>query len=213
MAITITDLNYTDSLASNRKPFLTDIRETLDSIETYINDSVKDNLLQLAKDSYPSAYAFDSDGSAQYTNNLYDKLTATDTYTGGNLTLSTTGAWTTVDLTNVAIAITPELQGDFQAIFQFSVQSVTSNSTNETDIRFRLTDGTTSSDFLPRIKLVTGVSGSTNTIPVSLHYVFDSWTAAAKSVYLQYFLSTTTATAITLLAVTNDPVCMKICKI
>ena len=209
----ITDLTATDSMASNRKPFLPDLREHTASIVTFCNDSLKDNLLQLAKDAYPSAYTFDSDGSAQYTNNLYDKLTASDTDVAGNHTLSTTGAWTTVDLTNTSIAITPELVGDFRATFQFSVQSVSSNATNETDIRFRITDGTTSSDALPRIKLITGVSGTTNTIPVHLSYVFDAWTAAAKTVYLQYFLTTTTASAITLLAISNDPVCMKIEKV
>ena len=207
------DLTWDDDFASNKKPLLTDLRTALDSIQSFINDNVKDNLLQIVADAYPAAYALDDDGVGQYTYNLFDKHTVTDTDVAGNHTLSTVGAWTDVDLTNASIAITPELQGDFRATFQFSVQSVTSNATNETDIRFRLTDGTTSSDALPRIKLVTGVSGSTNTIPVHLSYVFDSWTAAAKTVHVQYYLSTTTATAITLLANSNDPICMKVEKI
>ena len=208
-----TDLTYTNNMASNKQPFLTDLEETLDSFEDYINDEIKDNLVQLALDCFPTAYTFDDDGAEQYTSDLYDKTTASDTYTGGNLTLSTTGAWTDVDATNAAISATPELAGDFRATFQFSLQSVTSNSTNEMDIRFRLTDGTTNSDALPRLKLITGVSGTTNTHPFNLSYVFDSWSAAVKTVKLQYYLKTTTASTITCHAVSDDPICMKIEKI
>src|SRR3990167_8084467 len=157
---TIADLVFTNNMVANRKPFLTDIVESITSVQTHINDKVADNLVQHALDSYGSAYTFDNDGLAQYTNNLYDKLTATDTYTGGDFTLTTTGAWTDVDATNASIAFTPEIAGDFRVTFQFSFESVSSNATNETDIRFRLTDSTTNSDALSRIKLVTGVSGT-----------------------------------------------------
>src|SRR3990167_1028046 len=204
----ITDLSYTNNMESNKKPFLTDLVETLDSVQTYINDSVKDNLLQLALDSYPAAYAFDSDGLAQYTNNLYDKLTATDSYTGGDLTISTTGAWTDLDAINAAITLTPELAGDFKVTFQFILESVTSNATNETDIRFRLTDSTTASTFTPRAKLITAASGTTTAVPVSLSYVYDAWIAAAKTVKLQYYITTATATVIKVYANTNVPLVM-----
>lgn len=204
----ISDLSYTNNMASNKKPFLTDLVETLDSVQTYINDSIKDNLIQLALDSYPAAYAFDSDGLAQYTNNLYDKLTATDSYTGGDLTISTTGAWTDLDAINAAITLTPELAGDFKVTFQFILESVTSNATNETDIRFRLTDSTTASTFTPRVKLITAASGTTTAVPVSLSYVYDAWSAAAKTVKLQYYITTATATVIKVYANTNDPLVM-----
>jgi len=209
----ISDLDYTDNMAANKRPFLTDLRETLDSIETYVNEKVKDNLVQLVSDSYPSGYAFDDDGAAQYTSNLYDKTTATDTYTGGNVTIAATGAWTDVDTTNAAITITPELAGDFRTTFQFVVESVTSDASNATDVRFRLTDGSTNSDYLPRIKLITGVTSTTNTVPVSLSHVFDSWSAAAKTVKLQYYISTSTNTTIKVYANSNDPICMKAEKI
>ena len=210
---TIADLTYTDNLASNKKPILTDWRESLDSIQTYINDKVKDNLLQLTADAYPSAYAFDDDGVAQYTNNLYDKLTQSATYSGGDVTLSTTGSWVDIDLANVKIDFTPELAGDFRATFQFNVESVTSNATNETDIRFRITDGSDVSDATPRIKLITGVSGTTNTSPVVVTHVFDSLAAAAQTIKAQYFLSTSTATTIKCLANSNDIVSMHVEKV
>jgi len=204
----LTDLTYTNNMAAAKKPFLTDLEETLDSMQTYINDTLKDNLVQLALDCFPTAYAFDSDGSAQYTMNLYDKTTASDTYTGGDITISTTGAWTDVDTTNAALSITPELAGDFAFNFQFNVESVTSNATNETDIRFRLTDGATNSDATPRIKLVTGVTANNNTCPVTLYHVFDSLAASAQTVKLQYYITTSTNTTIKVLANSNDKITM-----
>lgn len=209
----ITDLDVTDNMASSKQPFLDDLRESIASIETHINDKLADNLVQLSKDAYGTGYAFDNDAAAQYVFNLYDKNTSVDSYTGGNFTLSTTGAWTDVDATNVSVANTPEVSGDFKTTFSFSLQSVTSNATNEVDIRFRLTDGSTQSTQLPRVKHVTGVTGTTNTVPVVLSYTFDAWSAALKTVKLQYFLSTLTATTLTLLANSNDPVMMEVEKV
>lgn len=209
----ITDLNYTDSMSSSKIPALTDLRESLDSIETYVNDSIKDNLLQITKDAYPSAYAFDSDGSGQYTYNLYDKLTGVSTYTGGDFTIATTGAWTDVDASNAKIAFTPELAGDFKVTAMFSVSCVTSNSTNEVDVRFRLTDSTTNSDALPRVKLVTGVTSTTNVVPVSLSYTFLNESAAVKTVKLQYFITTLTNTTVKVLANSNDPLVAEVEKV
>ena len=139
----ITDLDYTDNMASSKQPFLTDIRETLDSIETYINSTVVDALLDLAADSFPSGYAFTASGAGNFsTHNLYDKQTATQTYTGANIAISTTGAWTDLDATNAKVDFTPEyLAGDFKVTAQFMVSAVTSNATNEVEVRFRLTDG------------------------------------------------------------------------
>lgn len=204
----ISDLTYTDNMDLAKKPLLTDLRESLDSMQTYLNSSVKDNLVQLALDSYGSAYAFDSDGAAQYTNNLYDKLKAEDSYTGGDITISTTGAWTDVDATNAAISITPELAGDFKVSMQFCLESVTSNATNATNVKFRLTDTSENSTVIPKVHLVTGVSATTNTVPVIIEHIFDSWSAAAKTVKLQYYITTSTNTTIKVLADTSHPIYM-----
>lgn len=177
-------------------------------METYINDSVKDNLLQLAKDCFPSTYSFDSDGSANLTNGLYDRLYSTDSYTGGDYTISTTGAWTDLDATNASVAITPELAGDFKFTFQFTVESVTSNATNEIDVRFRLTDGSTNSTATPRIKQVTGVTSTTFVTPVTLVHTFDAMAASAQTVKVQYYITTSTATTLKVYANSNDPIFM-----
>lgn len=209
----LTDLAYTKNWSASKQPFLTDLETALDEIQTDINDDCHDNIVQLALDAYGSSYALDSDGLAQYTNNLYDKITATDTYTVGNITISTTAAWTDVDTTNAAIAFTPEIAGDFRVTFQFTVDIVSSNATNEADVRFRLTDGTTNSDFTPRIRLVSINNAQRVDTPVSLSYVFDSLAAAAQTVKLQYYITTSTNMTIIVMANTNDALCMKSEKI
>lgn len=211
----ITDLTYTNNMAANKKPLLTDLVESLDSIQTYINDSIKDNLVQLASDCLPSGYAFDNDGAKNFsTHDLFDKQTANDSYTGGNIAISTTGSWLDVDTSNAAVTFTPDLlAGDFKATFMFSLQSVTSNATNETDVRFRLTDSSTNSTFTPRVHLVTGVTTTTNTVPVIVEHTFNSLAASAQTIKLQYNITTTTNTTITVLANTNDPIYMEVEKV
>jgi hypothetical protein len=211
----ISDLSYTNNMAAAKKPLLTDLEETLDSIQTYINTSLTANIEQFVLDAFPSGYAFDDDGAKNYTGfDLFDKQTISDTDTGGDVTISTTGAWTDVDATNAAIVFTPVLlAGDFRVTFQFNVESVTSNATNETDVRFRLTDSSTASDALARVKLITGVTTTTNTVPVHLSYVYDSLAASSQTVKLQYYITTSTATTIKVLANSNDPICMKVEKV
>lgn len=210
MAISITDLDYTDNMASNKKPLLTDVRETLDSIETYVNDSIKDNLVQAAKDSFPSGYAFDSDGSGNFsTHNLFDKQTESDQYTSGDIAISTTGSWEDLDATNAAIVFTPDyLAGDFKAVFQFMVSAVTSNATNEVEVRFRLTDGSETSDHIATVHMVTGVTATTNVIPVKLEHIFDSLAASQQTIKIQYYIETLTATTLKVLANSNEPITM-----
>ena len=113
------DLTYTNNLTAAGQPIIDDLETAYQSIEDYVNLR-KDDLRQLAIDSYGTGYVFDQDGLGQYTKNLYDKLTAVDSYTAADITISTTGAWTPVDGTNAALAITPELAGDFFVIFSFS---------------------------------------------------------------------------------------------
>jgi len=204
---TIADLDYTDNMASSKQPFLTDIRETLDSIETYLNNSVKKNLVQLSKDCFPSGYAFDSDGLGQFsTYSLFDKQTGVSTYTGGDITISTTGSWTDLDATNAKISFTPEyLAGDFKVTAQFMVSCVSTNATNEIEVRFRLTDGTEQSDHIATVHLVTGVTGTTFVIPTTLMHEFDSLSASEKNIKIQYYIETQTATTLKVLANTNEP--------
>jgi hypothetical protein len=211
----IADLNYTDNMDSNRQPFLTDLRETLDSIETYVNSVVADCVNDILIDGWPTGYAPTADGSGNFTSSdLYDKLTAMDTYTGGNIAISTTGAWTDVDTTNAAITLTPDyLAGDFRVTFQFNLSAVTTNATNELLIRFRLTDSSEESDYIANVHLVTGVNATTHVIPISISHEFDLWSVASKTVKLQYYITTLTANTVNVLANTNSPIAMQAEKI
>lgn len=199
---TIADLDYTDNLAANKKPVLTDWRESLDSIETYIN-TLKDNFIQVTNDAFGTSYAVDGDGAKQFTSDLYNKQTASDTYTGGDTTISTTGAWTDPDATNLALTFTPDyLAGDFIVTCTFTLECVTTNAANEIDIRFRLTDG--SSDSNPvQVHMVTGVTATTHAIPVVLKYEFSSLAVAAQTIKLQYYIATQTATTVKILGNSN----------
>lgn len=212
----ITDLNYTDNFADAKKPFLTDLRAALDSIETFVNDSLADNLEALSLDCFPSGYAFDNDGLKQFaTYSLFDKQSGESSYTGGDITISgTVGAWTDVDASNAKITFTPDLlAGDFGVCFQFSLNVVTSNATNEAHVRFRLTDGSTTSTRIAQYRSVSGVSGSRDVIPITLYHQFNSLAASAQTIKLQFFVVTTTATTIIVEANTNSPLVATVEKI
>lgn len=205
---TLASLTYTDNMAASKKPLLTDLRETLDSIQTYINTTVKNNFNQLAQDAFPTGYAFDSDGNKQFTSgvDLFQKQRSESSYTGGDITIATTGAWTDVDASNAKITFTPSyIAGDFRLGFQFSLNVLTSNATNEAHVRFRLTDGSTTSTRIAQTRLISGVSGSRTVIPISLYHHFTSLAATAQTIKLQYFIVTTTATTIIVEANTNSP--------
>lgn len=211
----ITALDYTDNMAANKKPLLTDFRESLNSFETYINSTLGYAQNDVLIDAFPSGYALTTDGTGRFTNSdLYNKLTAKDTYAGGDITISTTGAWTDVDTSNASIAITPDyLAGDFKATFQFNVSAVTSNATNAVLVYFRLTDGSDDSDAKATVRLVTGVTATTHVVPVTLSYQFDDWAAAAQTVKLQYYITTLTANTLKVLASTDSPIAMQVEKI
>jgi len=211
----IVDLAYVSNMAANRKPFLTDLTETLDSIQTYVNSTSTDAINDILIDSWPSGYATTADGTGRFVNSdLYDKLSAVDTYTGGNVTIAAVGAWTNVDATNAAITFTPDyLAGDFLVTFQFNISVVTTNAVNEAQIRFRLTDSTSNSDAIANVHFVTGVNATTTVVPVTLQHEFGSLTAAAHTVLLQYFIVTTTATTIVVRANTDSPIAMEAHKI
>ncbi len=213
---TIADLAYTNNMAANKKPFLTDLNTALTSIQTYLNDFIKDNILQLTGDSFPSGYAYTQDAVEKFTSSdLYDKLTSQPTpYTGGDITIAATGAWTDVDASNAKVTITPDyLAGDFGVRFQFNVDVLSTNAVNEGHIRFRLTDSSETSKAIAVVRHVSGVNASRHVVPVHLYHEFDSWSVALKTVKLQYFIVTGTAVTIKVLANTNEPLSFQVEKI
>jgi hypothetical protein len=215
MAPSITDLAFTNNMSLTRQPFLTDFEASLTSIQDHINDKVANNLVQLAKDCMGTPYAFDDDGNAQFsTHSLYDKQTVLDSYTGGDFTISTTGAWTDIDASNASIAVTPEIYaGDFKVSFDFHVSMVTTNATNLCLVQFRLTDGSENSTFIAKVHRVTGVTATTEVFPIHLAHEFDAWSVAAKTVKLQYYITTLTATTLKVLSNSNAPIYMQAEKI
>jgi|SRR6185503_2373925 len=205
---TIAQLTATDNMASSKKPFLTDIREHTGSIVDYINDKITDNFNAIAQDAFPSGYAFDNDGVKQFSASvdLFQKQRAEASYTGGDITIAATGAWTDVDASNAKITFTPSyLAGDFRVGFQFSLNILTSNATNEAHVRFRLTDGSTTSTRIAQCRFVSGVSGTRNVLPINLYHHYTSLAASAQTIKLQYFLVTSTATTVIVEANTNSP--------
>jgi hypothetical protein len=211
----IADLTYTNNMASNRKPLLTDLEESLDSIQDYINTTVVDAVNDILIDAWPSGYAVTTAGGGRFTtSDLYDKLTAVDNYTGGDITIATTAAWTDVDTTNAAITFTPDyLAGDFRVTVQFNVEIVTSNATNEAELRFRLTDGSSESTAIANVHSVSGVTTTTIAVPVTLVHEFDSLAASSQTVKLQYYIATTTATTIKVRASSTSPIALQVEKI
>jgi len=201
----ITALTYTNNMAASKKPLLTDLEESLTSIQTWAN-LLKDDLIQTVHDAYGTGYALDHDAAKNFTtNNLYNKQSAVDTYTGGSLTISTASAWTDPDATNLALVFTPEyLAGDFLVHCQFSLECVSTNATNEIDIAFRLTDGSTNSNPV-HVHMVTGVTATNFTVPVHLTHEFASLAASEQTIKLQYYITTQTATTVKILAVAATP--------
>lgn len=207
----ITPLAYTDLIDNGQAPIKTDLTGMFDEFQTFINDELVDNLVIATNSSYGSGVGFPA--ISALTSNLYNKQTIEEAFTGGDFTLSTTGAWTDVDASNASITITPELAGDFNATFQFSVECISSNATNAVDIRFRLTDGSDASYATPRVKLITGVTGTTNVVPVNLKHQFSTWAASAQTVKLQYFITTLTNATVKVYANSNDNLYMQVEKI
>lgn len=204
----IADLTYTNNMAANKQPFLTDLEAAIQSVEDYINAYAKDNLVQLAKDCYPAAYTFDNDGAAQYTMDLYQKTHVTDTYTAGDINIAGLAAWTDVDAANASITYTPELQGDFKNLFQFNIGITSTNAANETLVRFRLTDGTDVSDAIANISAHDIANAEQAIFSINLMHTFINHTAVAKTVKLQYYIDTLTNVTIDVLASVDSPIAM-----
>lgn len=209
----INPLSYTDDFADNKKPILTDLRSALDSIQDYINDQLTLNTNQFVQDAFPSGYAFNADGLKTFSAgiDLFNKQISDDTYTGGDIAIAVTGAWTDVDTANAKISFTPDLlSGHFCVNAQFAVKILTSNAVNEADVSFRITDGSTTSLYVANVKLKSGVSGSEHVVPVSISHQFASLTGAAPvTVTLQYLITTLTAATVEVLANTTSPIALQ----
>lgn len=201
MVVSITDLAYTKSYDDLAVPTEAIFDAAFTSIQTHINDSIGDNLQQLAKDCFgATTYTFTSDAVAARTNNLFNKQYATDYYNGGDISIGTaaTVAWAAVDAVNASIAITPEVIGQYRAVFTFNHRVTSSDTTlMVADIGFRITDGTTASYAINSggTTAATGAGAAVLIHPVTITCVFDWATTTAKTVTLQYYNRSCTAVA------------------
>ncbi len=94
-----------------------------ESVESYINTYIKNNLLQLTKDCFPdNVYEFDDDGLGNMTNTLFDKQIEEETYDSGDFSIDTSidVDWEDVDAINCYISFTPEARGKYKATCQFT---------------------------------------------------------------------------------------------
>lgn len=187
-------LTLTKAYAAGKKILTTHVDVPFGQIEA---QHVKDNsnFTQLAADIFgASIYSFDNDGVANYTNSIYNKQFVTGTDTNIH-TMAVTSAWTDVHATNVALSITPELEGDFKATFTFHLRSTTTDATNKILIKFRLTDGTTESGVIEK-QWVNTANAEYWQESIILSHIFENWTTTSKTVKLQYYIQTITATAV-----------------
>jgi hypothetical protein len=198
MAVTITDLAYTENYDDLAVLSEAQLDAAFESIQTHINTYVANNLCQLAKDCYGNTdYQFDNDAAAQYTANLFDKQYGTDYYNGGNVSITTaaTLAWAAVDAVNCSLSFTPEKAGKYRVVCYFT-HRVASTATTEfsVDVGFRLTDGTDASYAVNSGGLLPATAAGSGTFihPVFITHVFNWTTTTAKTITLQYYNRTCT---------------------
>ena len=203
---TLTDITLTKTYADLTVLDAADLNATFDPMATYLNDTLKDNLQQLARDAFGTTdYTFDSDGVAQYTNNLFDKQYGEDFYNGGDIAIGVAVdvAYAAVDAVNAAIAFTPEKAGRYRCDFYF-VHRATSTATTlmDIDVSFRVTDGTTASYAVNSgARLAAAGAGSEIIIhPIYLSYTFNWATTVARTITLQKFVRTATAVSANVVA-------------
>jgi len=115
-------------------------------LEAQINTVFKNNFNQLKADLLPSTYTYDDDGAANLSNPLYNKQTATNTYSA-NVSLGTTAnaSFADMDATNLQLTFTPELTGKYLVRMTCPVQVVPTAGTQlDYQCHFRITDSGTS---------------------------------------------------------------------
>ena len=192
-APTLSDLSYTKTYDDLQVFDEADLDASLNSIQTYTNDTIKDNLVQLAKDAFGiTDYQFDSDGNAQYTANLFDKQYATDSYNGGDISITTTAdaAYADVDAVSASIAFTPEKTGQYKVTFEFNhVTQSTATTEFQCETTFRITDGSTASfaKFSGGHIPATAAGSGRIANPITISHIFTMTAAVAKTITLQKF--------------------------
>lgn len=191
MAIALNDLAYTETYNDGEILDESDLDSALTSIQTYINDTVKDNLIQLAKDCFPTAtYTFNNDGAASRTATLYNKQYGETKYAAGDISVgtSTDAAYAAVDAVNASLSFTPEVLGQYRVTFTFT-HTFQLNATSEgtCEVLFKFTDGTTDSAVSRSGGYFPAVAANAIRVanPITITKVFDWADVVAKTITLQ----------------------------
>lgn len=167
------------------------------SCQGFINTKLVNNIIQLATDSIGSGIVFTDNGTAQFTNSLFQKQNSTNLYNGGDISIGTSAdvAFVNVDAVNAAISFTPERIGQYRLVANFShTFKLTIATEGECETIFQLTDGTLrtpivkSGGYYPVTTSVgTQISIST---PLSITGIFNWTDINPKTITLQKWVKT-----------------------
>jgi hypothetical protein len=191
MTVALADLAYTETYNDGEILDEGDLDSAFESLQTYINTSIKDNLVQFAKDSFgEAAYTFNDDGLASRTNTLFDKQYSEVKYVAGDLDIGTTvdGAYGAVDAVNAAMAFTPEVAGKYRVTFTFThTFTLTATTEGTCETLFKLTDGTADSGTARSGGYFPAVAANSVRVaaPITITKIFNWTDTVAKSVSLQ----------------------------
>jgi len=152
------------------------------SVEQYINNKIRLNLTQLAKDIMPSAYTFNDDGEKSLTNTIFDKQTEELTYEGGDIDIdpnTTDLDFALVNATDASVTFSPEHIGKYKITCQFNhllKGHVDAGGEIVAEVNFRISDGTTASPaakVLWNEKSVNASDIRTKVTPITLTLLVD----------------------------------------
>lgn len=186
----ITDLAFTKTYDDLEILDEADLDNAYNSIQIYINDKVKDNLVQLATDSMGTDYTFTDDGVPSFTNTVYAKQFVTDSHSGGDTSLGllVDGVYSTVDAVNLSLTFTPERTGQYRAVFTFThAFALTAVTEGQCETSFRISDGVSNSfsvrsgGYLPAPVANQGRLSH----PISITHVFNFTDTSTRTIVLQ----------------------------
>lgn len=152
------------------------------------------NITQLTKDAFGTAYTLDGDGNADRTNTLYNKQSLTASY-NTSITLGTTVAGWTEATAAARMIFTPEATGKYHVSYQFTWRSVVS--TGNLGVAWGIFNKTSNATLIGVYsRNDPGGSGVSMTLhqPIHLSKIvnFSSTAAATISLYLNVLQSSAT---------------------
>lgn len=193
MPISIPDLSITKTYADGKKLKENQLDAANDSIDTYVETYLRNNLEQLAYDVFGDAtYSFYNTGSQSVTNSVYDKQSAESLYAAGNIDIGTVAdaGWGAADASNAVIVFTPEKRGKYKATFTFTHSAASAATTEFTCVTsFRITDGADVSAMVNSGGVIPATAAGSGTItnPITISHIFEWTTTSPKTIALHKY--------------------------